>query len=133
MTAPRIARIVRYPVKGLPGVPADGPVRLEPGRGLRWDRSHAIENGVVAPRSTTGWNPRETYFHVAKNERIVRLETALERAESAHPLLRLALPDGREATLQLGEETLEAAAVDALLAGELPGGPLGPPALLQKS
>lgn len=133
MTAARVARIVRYPVKGLPGVPADGPVRLEPGRGLRWDRSHAIENGVVAPRSTTGWNPRETYFHVAKNERIVRLQTALEQAESAHPLLRLALPDGREATLRLGEETLEAAAVDALLADELPSGPLGPPALVRRS
>lgn len=133
MAEARVASIVRYPVKGLPGVPADGPVRLEPGRGLRWDRSHAIENGIVAPRNATGWNPRETYFHVAKNEQIVRLKTALDDGESAHPSLRLALPDGREAALRLGEDTLRADAVNALLGDALPSGPLGPPALVRRT
>lgn len=133
MAAARVASIVRYPVKGLPGVPADGSILLVPGRGLRWDRSHAIENGVVSPRSATGWNPRETYFHVAKNERVVRLGTALDHPENARPLLRLTLPDGREATLRLGEETLRATAVEALLGDELPSGPLGPPTLVRRS
>jgi ferredoxin-NADP reductase/uncharacterized protein YcbX len=133
MVAARVANIVRYPVKGLAGIAADGPVDLVPGRGLRWDRSHAIENGVVPPRSAEGWNPRETYFHVAKNEQLVRLATALDDAESPHPVLRLTLPDGREAALRLGEETLQAQAVDALLGAVLPSGPLGPPALVRRS
>ncbi|AZS38755.1 3-ketosteroid-9-alpha-monooxygenase, ferredoxin reductase component [Microbacterium oxydans] len=37
-----IDSIVRYPVKGLSGVPARDPVRLDPGRGLRGDRAFAI-------------------------------------------------------------------------------------------
>ncbi|GIT79785.1 hypothetical protein LLS1_14540 [Leifsonia sp. LS1] len=133
MAPARVESILRYPVKGLAGVAARGPVELLPGRGLRWDRGHAIENGIVAPRSASGWNPRETYFHVAKNEQIVRIATALDDAESAHPLLTLTtLPDGREATLRLGGETLQAQAVDALLAAALPAGPLGPPTLVRR-
>jgi ferredoxin-NADP reductase len=129
----RVSSIVRYPVKGLPGIPAASTVELLPGRGLRWDRSHAIQNGVNAPHSDTGWNPRETYFHVAKNEQLVRLGIALESAESANPVLRLTLPDGRDATLRLGEETLESHAMDALLSDALPSGPLGPPTLTRTS
>ena len=70
---------------------------------------------------------------MAKNEQLVRLETALDDAESAHPRLRLALPDGREAALRLGEEALTADAVNALLGDALPSGPLGPPALVRRT
>lgn len=131
MTEARVATIVRYPVKGLPGVSATGPVALVPGRGLRWDRSHAIENGVVAPRDRSGWNPRETYFHVAKNEQTVRFGIAIENAESDEPVLHVMLPDGRSAAVQLGEGDLRAEAIDTLLREVLPAGPLGEPTFVR--
>lgn len=131
MTAAYVDRIVRYPVKGLAGVVVDEPVALHPGRGLRWDRSHAIENGVVAPRSRTGWNPRETYFHVAKHEAIVRLGVTLDGAEGDATVLTLTAPDGGSAGVELGDSTGRATAdVDALLAATLPSGPLGAPTLV---
>lgn len=126
-----VSRIVRYPVKGLAGVTAEGPVALVPGRGLRWDRSHAIENGVLAPRTRTGWNPRETYFHVAKHEQILRLTTALDEAEGDDPVLTIARPDGRTARTHLGVDRFDPGAADALLVEALPAGPLGPPALIR--
>lgn len=142
MTAAHVDRIVRYPVKGLAGVVADEPVHVHPGRGLRWDRSHAIENGVVAPRSRAGWNPRETYFHVAKHEAIVRIGVTLDEAEGDVPLLTLTAPDGRSARVRLGAGEHDATSpatfgggraaddVDALLDATLPSGPLGAPALV---
>jgi ferredoxin-NADP reductase/uncharacterized protein YcbX len=99
---PVVQRIVRYPVKGLPGVPTDEPVSVVPGRGLRWDRSHAIEHGLVTTRTPTGWNPRDTYLHLAKHEHIAQFGTALADAESDHPTLTVTAPDGRTATIDLG-------------------------------
>jgi ferredoxin-NADP reductase/uncharacterized protein YcbX len=159
---PYVERVVRYPVKGLPGVPvaAGESVALEPGRGLRWDRGHAIEHGLVTTSTPTGWNPRDTYFHLAKHERIARLGTALEGGEGEHPVLTITAPDGRSASIDLGgdrdrtgraerafEQTrraetgrAEASAapidagatdVDDLLAAFLPAGPAGPPALVR--
>ncbi|PRI11297.1 MOSC domain-containing protein [Leucobacter massiliensis] len=76
----RLSRIVRYPVKGLRGVESNREA-LSPGRGLRGDRLLAIENGVVAPEQPGGWNPRESYFHLARHEAIARVELALHGAE----------------------------------------------------
>jgi ferredoxin-NADP reductase/uncharacterized protein YcbX len=159
---PYVERVVRYPVKGLPGVPvaAHESVALEPGRGLRWDRSHAIEHGLVQPGTATGWNPRETYFHLAKHERIAAIRTSLDGGEGDHPVLTLTAPDGRAASVDLGGErdrtghvpaeraepvrdeasaspaaepadAARAPGVDGLLAELLPAGPAGPPALVR--
>lgn len=145
---PFVQRVVRYPVKGLPGVPAGEPVAVTPGRGLRWDRGHAIEHGLVPARTPTGWNPRETYFHLAKQERIATLATTLDGGEGDHPVLTITAPDGRSASVDLGGDRDErgrveasardagptavgGSAVDALLADVLPAGPAGPPALVR--
>lgn len=151
--APFVEQIVRYPVKGLPGVPVEEPVTVVPGRGLRWDRSHAVQHGPAAERRPTGWHPRETYFHLAKHERIAAFRTSLEHAEGDHPELQLTAPDGRTARVDLGSARDERgrlaasggeapsddntpvgaarSAVDALLADVLPAGPSGPPALVR--
>lgn len=146
---PYVERVVRYPVKGLPGVPVppDERVTLEPGRGLRWDRGHAIEHGLVPARTPTGWNPRETYFHLAKHERIASFGTALDGGEGPNPVLTITAPDGRSASIDLGgdrdergraeasappaDADADATGIDDLLAAHLPAGPAGPPALVR--
>ncbi|RWZ53009.1 MOSC domain-containing protein [Labedella phragmitis] len=131
MAEPRIASIVRYPVKGLPGVVAEGDVALRPGSGLRWDRSHAIENGRVRVESPAAWNSREAYFHVARYEEIVRFGVALDAAEGDAPVLTLTAPDGRSASAPVDEATDHAFAVTALLRGALDAGPAGPVRLIR--
>jgi ferredoxin-NADP reductase/uncharacterized protein YcbX len=131
MAEPRIASIVRYPVKGLPGVVADGDVTLERGRGLRWDRSHAVENGRVRVESPTAWNSREAYFHVARYEGIVRFGVVLDAAEGDAPVLTLTAPDGRSASAPLHEATDDASAVSDLLRDALDAGPAGPVRLIR--
>jgi ferredoxin-NADP reductase/uncharacterized protein YcbX len=137
MTEARIASIVRFPVKGLPGVSVSGDVALEPGRGLRWDRSHAIENGRAVIASPTAWNERKGYFHVARHEEIVRFGVDLDRAETEQPTLILTAPDGRSARTPLGGgdpgETItgEGSTLDDLLRSTLPSGPFGSPRLVR--
>jgi ferredoxin-NADP reductase/uncharacterized protein YcbX len=137
MTEPRIASIVRFPVKGFPGVSASGDVALEPGRGLRWDRSHAIENGRAVIASPTAWNERKGYFHVARHEEIVRFGVTLDDAEGDDPTLVLTAPDGRSARTPLGAGdpgeaiTGDGSTVDDLLRSALPSGPFGAPRLIR--
>ena len=95
--------IVRYPVKGLAGVPTRDPVRLEPGRGLRWDRSFAIAREASIP-DDAGWRPREDFFHLARHERIARIAVDLADAESSAPLLTVTAPDGAVASGRLGDQ-----------------------------
>lgn len=125
-----LVRIVRYPIKGLSGIDAEY-ADLHPGRGLRHDRSLAIERGSIPVASPQGWNPRETYFHVAKDEQIVHLETGIRDAESDSPVLTLGTRGGRSVDVRLGgsEFDLDRRAADALLRDALPAGPLGAPAL----
>jgi ferredoxin-NADP reductase/uncharacterized protein YcbX len=126
MSEPRIASIVRYPVKGLPGVVADGDVTLQPGRGLRWDRSHAVENGRVRVESPAAWNSREAYFHVARHEGIVRFGVALDGAEGDDPVLTLTAPGGGSASAPLDQATEPGSRVNALLRDALASGSAGP-------
>ncbi|RWZ68226.1 MOSC domain-containing protein [Labedella populi] len=131
MSEPRIASITRYPVKGLPGIVAEGAVALEPGRGLRWDRSHAIENGRVRVETPAAWNSREAYFHVARYEGIVRFGVALDGAEGDDPVLTLTAPGGDTASAPLGTATLRGSTVNALLGDALTAGPAGPVRLIR--
>lgn len=126
---PRLVGLVRYPVKGLPGVPGDT-ARVDPGRGLRHDRGLAVDRGTVPARDPAGWNPRETYFHLAMTEQVALLGTALHDPESEGAVLELRAGD-RVATVRLDPEGYDTdrPAADALLAATLPAGPLGPPAL----
>lgn len=131
MSEPRIASITRYPVKGLPGVVADGDVSLQPGRGLRWDRSHAVENGRVRVESPAAWNSREAYFHVARYEGIVRFGVGLDGAEGDDPELTLTAPGGGSASAPLDQATEPGTRVNALLRDALASGSAGPVRLIR--
>ncbi|MGN8553160.1 UNVERIFIED_CONTAM: MOSC domain-containing protein [Microbacterium sp. SLM126] len=125
-----LSRIVRYPVKGLRGIDA-GFADVRPGRGLRHDRILAIDRRTIPVVSPTGWSPRETYFHVAKDEGIVALTTEILDAESDEAVLTIGHPDGWAVQVRLAPEGFEEdrTAADALLGDILPSGPLGRPAL----
>ncbi len=126
----KLVRIVRYPVKGLRGIDA-GRAALHPGRGLRHDRILAIERGAIPVSAPGGWNPRETYFHVARDEQIVHLSTSMRDAESDAAVLTLGSPDGHTVDVRLDAQHFDddRATADALLRGILPSGPLGRPTL----
>lgn len=125
----RLARIVRYPVKGLPGV-ADVAATVAPGRGLRYDRGIAIDRGAVPPRDAGGWNPRETYFHLAMTEQIALLGTELRDPESDVAVLTIRAGERSvDVRLDPAGYAADAPAADALLEHALPAGPLGAPGL----
>lgn len=70
-----IARICRYPVKGLSAENLER-VRVAPGEGLPDDRRYALAHGstafdVAAPE----WMPKHNFLMLAKNERLAKLRT----------------------------------------------------------
>ena len=89
--------IVRYPVKGLRGQSIDT-AHLEPGCGLAYDRALAIETGNAAPSS--GWAPRETYFHLARDTALIGFRASVD--ESA-PLVRIDPPAAAPIEVRLGD------------------------------
>lgn len=115
---------MRYPVKGLAGV-STASAHLVVGHGLRHDRSLAIERGTVPVEDRDGWNPRETYFHLAKDAGIARLRTELLDPETDHATLLIGHHDGERALVRLDQAGFEADrdAADDLLRGEIAGSP----------
>jgi MOSC domain-containing protein len=81
---PTIARIYRYPVKGL------GPDRLEAaevarGQTIRGDRLYAIENGPSGfDPAHPAYFPKNRFLMLMRNERLAALRTAFD--ESTHTL-----------------------------------------------
>lgn len=104
--------VVRYPVKGLAGVPTAGPVHLEPGRGLRWDRSFAVARQESTP-DNPGWRPREDFFHLARHEHIARIAVDLAAAETTNPILTVTADNGESASGQLRADGTDAASATA--------------------
>lgn len=73
-----LARITRYPVKGLPGA-STASADVAPGEGLGFDRVLAIETGDSEHVEGGGWRRRGAFHHVARNPSLVRFGAALER------------------------------------------------------
>ncbi|WEK61540.1 MAG: MOSC domain-containing protein [Candidatus Microbacterium colombiense] len=118
--------VVRYPVKGLAGVPTPDPVRLEPGGGLRWDRSFAIARESSIPDGG-GWRPREEFFHLARHEQIARIAVDFADAETDAPHLTITSADGRAASARLGAAPMpDTGAIDGLLRSALDEGRADP-------
>ncbi|WP_291053391.1 MOSC domain-containing protein [Herbiconiux sp.] len=116
-----LARITRFPVKGLPGVSTHR-ARITPGEGLPFDRVLAIETGAAAPVDAGGWRPRAVFHHLAKNPELVLFETSLagDGPGAADPhagldepgasvLLRIRNPAGAEARIRFPEVDLDEA------------------------
>ncbi|WP_345763411.1 MOSC domain-containing protein [Diaminobutyricibacter sp. McL0608] len=130
-----LSSIVRYPVKGLPGVPCEF-AQLNIGLGLRYDRALGITNGTSGSRFADGWNPREAYFHVAKNAELVVFETELQGADTAEPAVLTVRPPttlrknpAPRIRIRLDDPVALGRDVDAandVLQRILPPGPMGP-------
>jgi uncharacterized protein YcbX len=80
----RIARLYRYPVKGLSPEPLPC-VALGVGRTLPADRRYAIENGPSGfDPSAPAWMPKTCFLMLMRNERLAGLQTRYE--DSTHLL-----------------------------------------------
>ena len=76
----QIARIYRYPVKGL-SAEALTRIAVVPGEGLPLDRRFAIAHGATAfDPAAPSWMPKHNFLMLAKNERLAKLETGFDAA-----------------------------------------------------
>ena len=85
---PTLARIQRYPVKGLSAETLEC-VTLEPGKRLPGDRRFAIAHGGgmnLGP--SADWQPRDAFLMLARNERLALLEAHLDAASAVLTLSR---------------------------------------------
>lgn len=71
-----LARILRYPVKGLSAQPLDA-AALAPGHGLPGDRVYALAQASDQPPQS-GWLPGDHLFTLARFPRLAQLQTAVE-------------------------------------------------------
>jgi uncharacterized protein YcbX len=75
-----IARIYRYPVKGLSPEPLDR-TALAPGQTLPLDRAYAIENGPSGfDPAAPAYFPKQRFLMLMRNERLASLATRMEEA-----------------------------------------------------
>ncbi|MBV8513503.1 MAG: MOSC domain-containing protein [Xanthobacteraceae bacterium] len=75
-----VARIYRYPVKGLSPEPLDR-TTLAPGQTVPLDRAYAIENGASGfDPAAPAYFPKQRFLMLMRNERLARLATRLEEA-----------------------------------------------------
>jgi uncharacterized protein YcbX len=118
-----IARICRYPVKGL-NAEALERVSLTPGEGLPHDRRFAIAHGSARlDRDSPAWLPKTSFFMLMKDEKLAQLRVRFE-PESG----RLSIERGgrqvvsADATNLMGR-TLIAEFFSGFLAGDARGAP----------
>ena len=79
-----IARIYRYPVKGLSPEPLDR-TALAPGQTVPLDRAYAIENGPSGfDPAAPAYFPKQRFLMLMRNERLASLATQLD--ETTHTL-----------------------------------------------
>jgi MOSC domain-containing protein len=75
-----IARIYRYPVKGLSPEPLDR-TALAPGQTLPLDRAYAIENGPSGfDPAAPAYFPKQRFLMLMRNERLASLSAQLDEA-----------------------------------------------------
>lgn len=75
-----VARIYRYPVKGLSPEPLDR-IMLAPGQTVPLDRAYAIENGASGfDPAAPAYFPKQRFLMLMRNERLASLATHLEEA-----------------------------------------------------
>jgi uncharacterized protein len=122
-TAPHLAGLYRYPVKGLSPEALDR-VEATPGETLPFDRAYAIENGhgrfdPAAPRHL----PKVNFLMLMRDERLATLRTEFDDTTETLTILR----DGRQVargqlSTPIGRQLIEQF-IAAYMAKELRGAP----------
>jgi uncharacterized protein YcbX len=86
--AASVARIYRYPVKGLSAQALDQ-VALVPGEGLPWDRTFAVAYGsTTIDPVRPEWLPKSQFLTLMKHERLAALATRFDEATGQLTVLR---------------------------------------------
>lgn len=86
--SPRIARLCRYPVKGLSAQSLDT-VTLAPGEGLPEDRRFALAHaGTRFDPANPEWLPKRQFLMLMKNERLALLESRYDAATTTLEIWR---------------------------------------------
>ncbi|MEE8189015.1 MAG: MOSC domain-containing protein [Kiloniellales bacterium] len=126
MTA-SIARICRYPVKGLSAEQLEH-VRLAPGEGLPHDRRFAIAHGATRfdPQAPE-WQPKTNYFMLMRDERLAQLRVAFDEERGTITISRA----GKQVVSAKATEPLGRTLIDQFFAGFLGSAARGAPKLLE--
>ena len=104
----RLARIYRYPVKGLSAEPLEK-TALEVGEPVPWDRHYAIENGASGfEASAPRYFPKSYFLMLMRNERLATWQTRFDEATGLLTIRRggEVLAEGNLETAE-GRETIE--------------------------
>ncbi|MCL4767215.1 MAG: MOSC domain-containing protein [Hyphomicrobiaceae bacterium] len=123
---PRVARLYRYPVKGLSPEPLDG-VALEAGGVVPFDRAYAIENGPgrfdpAEPRHL----PKINFLMLMRDERLATLQTRLDTGTETLVILRQGRQVARgDLRTRIGRQMIE-----QFLSGYMAGSLRGPPRIV---
>jgi uncharacterized protein YcbX len=105
---PRVARLYRYPVKGLSAEPMQS-IAVAAGETIPFDRAYAIENGPgrfdpAAPRHL----PKINFLMLMRNERLASLEAKFDEATETLTVLRAGKQVARGALkTRLGRQMIE--------------------------
>lgn len=122
----RLARIYRYPVKGLPGQHLTA-TQVAPGSGIPHDRRFAVANGHRPTPPNGAWTARPAFFHLAKNADLTRIGTAFDGHQ-----LNLHHPELGGLSVVV-DDPASLARADAILAEWFPSSPHGPVGLVEAS
>jgi uncharacterized protein len=124
--APKIASLVRYPIKGLAGMALPG-VRLVAGAGIPLDRAYAVENGAKRfDADNPKWLPKNHFLQLMQHERLASLGADFDETSRTLTLYR----DGRQIARGALETKLGRQMIEQFLAAFVKTGLLGPPRIV---
>ncbi len=123
---PKIASLVRYPIKGMAGT-ALSKVALAAGEGMPLDRAYAIENGANRfDAQNPKWLPKTCFVQLMQHERLAGLGLAFDEASHLLTLFRGGKQIARGALkTRLGRQMIE-----QFLSAYLKAKLLGPPRIV---
>jgi uncharacterized protein len=123
---PKIASLVRYPMKGLAGQVLPS-VTLTPGEGMPVDRAYAVENGARQfDAESPKWLPKGHFLQLRQHERLASLGLGFDDQSHTLTLLR----GGRQVARGGLQTKLGRQMIEQFLAAFMKSSLLGPPRIV---